>query len=140
MGRPYGRYTHCGQNPCGTMTWEEMYGTTYEGNLPQHKKHLHIGNSWIACPYSIQALKVYDAEWEAAMGFTRAEYESLYGPLDVNSKIIDMLGFVPSPLHNHTLNGKDVFMIPKKKGVWGYECQHPDCPYLLDNGRPYFYI
>jgi len=146
MGRG-GRYTHCGPNPCDTQTWEEMYGTTMEGNLPQYKKPQHIGNMWMPCPYSTQAVLDF-SRWPELYGTTIQEYEATYGPVDAYGRIRSMLGFVPSNLVDHTISvpvgtgtvDKEVYLRPARKGVWGYECTFPGCPYLLDNGKRYFYV
>lgn len=138
-----GRYTHCNDDPCGNLTWEEMYGTELEGNLPQYKKTQHIGNMWMPCPYSTQAVLDF-SRWPELYGTTITEYEATYGPVDRYSRIRAMLGFVPSNLVDHTMPvgalTKEVYLRPTRKGSWGYECIFPGCPYFLDNGKRYFYV
>ena len=142
-----GRYTYCGPGPCDTLTWEEMYGTSLDGNLPQYKRAQHIGNMWMPCPYSTQAVLDF-SRWPELYGVSISEYEDTFGPVDPNSRIIAMLGFVPPTLVDHTIvvpigSGtitKEVYLKPVKKGSWGYECTFPGCPHYLDTGKRYFYI
>ena len=147
--RRWGKYRHCGPNPCDTLTWEELYGSSLDNNLPQHKKHLHIGNMWIPCPYSTQAIKNFD-NWQDVYGITIGEYEDLYGPVDRYSKIRNMLGLSetdplppgtgPNAVDHRAPDGREIYLRPAGKGIWGYECIFEGCPYFLDTGKRYFYI
>ena len=96
--------------------WETLVGTEYEGNLPQHKKHLHVGNCWCTCPYS---LSTPDLRTRHLLGL--ADYESL--PIRVA----------------HTDGAKDYFMRPEYRSGWGYVCTFDNCQYYLDTGNRYFY-
>jgi len=153
MSPNWGRYTHCG-DPCATLTWEEMYGTTAVGNLPQHKKHEHIGNMFMPCPYSTQAIADF-SNWPEKYGVTIQEYEATFGPVDRYDRIKHMLGLpidtsdsdIDAMLVDHSIEvptatgtiTKEVYMRPTKRAAWGYECIFPGCPYYIDNGRRYFY-
>jgi len=144
-----GRYTHCKEDPCG-MTWEEFYGTSATGNLPQYKKSKHKGNKWMPCPYSTQAVLDF-TNWPVYYGTTIQEYEATFGPVDRYDRIRTMLGLGPNdtlpslvdhsvtvPVGSGTIN-KEVFMRPTRRGVWGYECTYSGCPYYLAHGTHYFY-
>lgn len=129
--RPGDKYDRSGL--C-SKTWEELYGTDLEGNLPQHLK-THIGNCWKPCPYSTQAVGDFsDPKWES--------YETLYGSIDIYLYSKAMLGvdIVPT-LVDHTLpNGKVVYLKYAYRGVWGFECTFPGCTFFVENNRRYFYV
>ena len=92
--------------------WEQIYGSTLYGNLPQHKKHHHVGHCWAPCPYSTQCSDL------------RREH---------------MIGTYGGTVNDHTANGKVHYMATSNRGVWGYECTFDNCPYYTVNGRRYFY-
>lgn len=95
--------------------WEYIHGTTQEGNLPQHKKHLHEGHCWAPCPYSYQS----DSVRRQIMIGTNSPAEGL---------------------NDHTYDGKIHYMKTHSKGsVWGFECTSDNCPYYISTGKRYFH-
>lgn len=90
--------------------WEDIYGTTLSGNLPQHKKHHHVGHCWVPCPYSTQC------------GDLRREHLTVSGTQE-----------------DHTAGGKIHYMATSCRGKWGFECTFDGCPYYIANGQRYFY-
>jgi hypothetical protein len=92
------------------LIWLLTYGTVNYGNLPSDKKHEHTGRCWSPCPFDSTC---YDA--------IRSE---------------TMLGYVPTSLSNHSSS----YMKPAYHGTWGMECTYSGCPYLIEYGRPYFYV
>ncbi len=92
------------------LIWLIQYGTVNYGNFPSNKKQEHTGRSWSPCPF--------DSNCYSAM---RSE---------------TMLGYTPSSTANHG----NFFMKPMYHGVWGMECTYSGCPYMVEYGRPYFYI
>ena len=97
--------------------WEKIYGTEYVGNLPQHKKQLHVGNCWASCPYDANAAEL--------------RTRHLLG--------LDLTTPLPTRLA-HNDGNKDYFLRPEYRGGWGYVCTFENCPYYLDTGNKYFYI
>jgi hypothetical protein len=108
-----GWYARCQQTG---GDWEEMYGTTLSGNLPQHKKHHHVGHKWAPCPY----------DTDARCSDTRKRY---------------LLGVVPEGIAHVDADGKEYYMKTAQRGTaWGFECTNSGiCPYYADNKRNYFY-
>ena len=96
--------------------WEKIYGTVYEGNLPQHKKHLHEGSCWCSCPYDSNATVLRTRHLLGLTGF-----DSL-----------------PTRLP-HDDGTKEYFMRPEYRDGWGYICTFDNCPYYLSTGNRYFY-
>ncbi len=96
--------------------WERIYGTDYVGNLPQHKKHLHVGNCWCPCPYDSAA--------------TDLRTRHLLGLSDTDP--------LPTKIP-HTDGTKNYFMKPDYRGVWGNVCTFDNCDYYLNTGKRYFY-
>ncbi|HLD90924.1 MAG TPA: hypothetical protein VI911_07930 [Patescibacteria group bacterium] len=92
--------------------WEVTHGTTAYGNLPQYKKDQHVGNKWNPCPYSTQSDDLRSAH---------------------------RLGIVPTKVDHTDDAGKVYYMSPDRRNSWGYACTFDNCPYLLTNGRSYFY-
>lgn len=105
------------------LDWKYRYGTTVYGNLPQHKKHHHVGYSWAPCPY------------DTVSSGTRSRH--LTGSdVPTEGQIL------------HEAGGKHYYMKNKYRG---FECtffdesdpDNPDknCPYYIANGhKKYFYI
>ena len=127
--RPGDRYDREGR--CN-QSWEYIYGTEQTGNLPQFTKQ-HIGNVYMPCPYSTQA--IFDVS-TLPLG-----WEAQYGPVDIYQRSQALLGFVPDTLVDHTRgDGKVVYMSRHYSGVWGYLCTFDGCSYYLENNKRYFYI
>jgi hypothetical protein len=92
------------------IQWKYEYGTEYYGNLAQYFRNDHEGHCWMPCPYSTDSS-------------------------DERSET--MLGFVPVTTNDHG----DYFMQTTAYGnVWGYVCTYSGCPYLIANGKAYFYV
>jgi len=107
-----GWYVRCQQTG---GNWEEMYGTTLSGNLPQHKKHHHVGHKWAPCPY----------DTDARCNNLRKDH---------------LLGIVPVGTAHTDVNGKEHYMTTAQRGTaWGFECTFDDCPYYIATGQRYFY-
>lgn len=95
--------------------WEHLVGTTYYGNLPQHKKHLHEGHCWCLCPYDINCPEI--------------RTRHLLGLSDTD----------PLPIKvAHIEDGRDYFMKTDVSGVWGFSCTFDGCTHLTGTGRRYF--
>jgi hypothetical protein len=92
------------------LVWLCTYGTVDYGNLPSNKRNDHVGHCWSWCPFDINC---YDA--------IRSE---------------TMLGYVPTSLVDHG----NFYMKTAYHGRWGMECTYDNCVYLIENGRPYFYV
>ena len=92
------------------LIWLCLYGTANYGNLPSDTKNDHIGHCWAACPFDSNC---YDA--------VRSE---------------SWLGYTPTTLSNHG----NYYMKTMYHGSWGMECTYSGCPYLIENGRPYFHV
>lgn len=92
--------------------WEALYGTEAYGNLPQHKKHQHVGNKWNPCPYSTQSDDLRSAH---------------------------RLGEVPTKVDHTGANGKVYYMSPDVRGSWGYVCTFSGCTHFISTGEHYFY-
>lgn len=54
----------------------------------------------------------------------------------VMARAIAMLGYLPSTQTNH---GSYYMKVSMRGNDWGFECTYDSCPYLLDNGKTYFY-
>lgn len=92
------------------LQWQYQYGTSVYANLPQYKKHEHVGHCWAPCPYSTDSDGV------------RSE---------------SMLGFTPATKNDH---GIYYMKTEGKGGVWGFECTYDGCPYYTGTGKKYFYV
>ena len=127
--RPNDRYDR--ESMCD-LSWEQLYGTTASGNLPQFVKN-HIGKCYAPCPFSTQA--IFDIN-ELPIGYTQT-----FGEVDIYLKSRSMLGYVPSTFVDHTTpEGMVVLLQPHYSGVWGHICMYDGCPYYLETGKRYFYI
>lgn len=97
--------------------WEYIHGTTIDGNLPQHKKHHHVGHCWCPCPY----------DTDARCSDLRKEH--LLGPPPF-----------PDTEAHVDANGKEYYMTTSSRGsAWGFECTFSGCPYNDAHGIEYFY-
>ena len=97
--------------------WIKIYGTESVGNLPQFKSNNHEGRSFAKCPYSTQAPELR----------TRHMLN------------LDMVEDLPARVNHVDESGREYFMKMDNKGDWGYTCTYSGCPYLIDNGKEYFY-
>jgi hypothetical protein len=97
--------------------WRALYGTEYEGNLPQYKATQHVGKSFSPCPYSTQSP---DLRTRHMLNLT-------------------MSGTLPLKVDHTGSDSILYYMKTDNRGVWGYECTFSGCPYLLSTGIPYFY-
>jgi len=96
--------------------WEQLYGTTVSGNLPQHKKHHHEGHKWAQCPYDTVSSGIRSRHLTGS-------------DVPVEGQIL-----------HEDANGRHYYMKTKSKGPrWGFECTYPGCPYEIATGKPYFY-
>lgn len=89
-------------------------GTTMYGNLPQHKKHEHVGHCWMPCPY------------------------------DVNTEVVRMRAMLDLDVGQFPIEGRNdhgvYYMKTDHSGpVWGFSCTYHNCPYLVAYGSTYFY-
>lgn len=115
--------------------WEQLYGTTAYGNLPQHKKHLHDGHCWAPCPYDTTCTGV------RTQNMTGYYLDPYYDP---NTNYMTISGTIPftdaqKVLHEDA-NRRHYYMKTTSKGsAWGYECTFNNCPYKTQHGKPYFY-
>lgn len=60
-------------------------------------------------------------------------------PFDSNTDVIRseaMLGYTPASLSDHG----SYYLKVIYHGRWGFECTYSGCPYLIEYGRPYFYV
>ena len=96
--------------------WEKIYGTDYEGNLPQWKKSNHVGHCWAGCPFDYNSTELRTRH---LLGLSATD------PLPTK---------IP-----HTDGSKHYFMQTNYKGAWGYTCTYSGCPYFLTTGNRYFY-
>jgi len=105
--------------------WEQLYGTTTYGNLPQHKKHFHVGHCWAPCPYDIECNEVRTRNM-----------------LDLTERDEDGEYIYPLPTRTtHSgIDNKHYYMKTHSRGVWGFECTYSGCPYYLAHGKRYFYV
>lgn len=116
--------------------WEKLYGTNAYGNLPQHKKHLHIGHKWAPCPYDTYCNEV------RTQHLTEYYLDPFYDP---NTNYMTISGTVPFTdggkiEHYDLVTRKHVYMNTASRGArWGYECTFSGCPYRVQHGRNYFY-
>jgi hypothetical protein len=92
------------------LIWFCLYGTEDYGNLPSNKRNNHVGHCWAPCPFDSNC---YNA--------SRSE---------------TMLGYTPTSLSDHG----NFYMKTMYHGSWGMECTYSGCSYLIDYGRPYFYV
>jgi len=92
------------------LQWQYQIGTTMYGNLPQHKKHDHVGHCWMPCPYSTDS----SAE-----------------------RSVTMLGFSVGTKVDH---GIYYMKTQARGSVWGYECTFDSCPYYIGENIRYFYV
>lgn len=97
--------------------WERIYGTESIGNLPEFKANQHVGRCFSKCPYSTQA--------------TERRTRLMLG--------IESGGALPDRVNHVDEQGIEYFMEVDHKGEWGYTCTYSGCPYLLTNGKKYFY-
>lgn len=98
------------------VAWKRLYGTTAYGNLPQHKKHHHVGYCWLPCPYSTQSS---DLRTLHLLG-TSSPSEGRNSHVGVDDKIY--------------------YMATEGGGArWGFECTFDGCPYETAYGVKYFY-
>lgn len=111
-----GRYIRC-TTISGTPQerWEQLYGTTVYGNLPQHKKHNHVGHCWAKCPYDT-----------TCSGVRRRHMVGTETP--------------PEGTVLHEAGGKHYYMKTHSRGVWGFECTFDGCPYYITYGKRYFFV
>ncbi len=95
--------------------WEQIYGTTAYGQLPQDKKQDDEGHCYAPCPYSTQST-------------------------DIRSEI--MIGS-PPPYTRTDHTGADLRVYNMETGLrgnrWGLECTFSGCTYLLAEGIQYFW-
>jgi hypothetical protein len=96
--------------------WEQIYGTTAYGNLPQDKKQEDEGHGYAPCPYSTQCP-------------------------DVRSEIM-ITATPPYARTDHTgVDGRVYHMKTWARGnSWGFECTFDNCTYYLAEGKRYFWI
>ena len=97
--------------------WEQIHGTTANGNLPQWKRDEHVGHKWYPCPYSTQASEHFT---RAKLGLNNGE--ALPTKTD----------------HTNSTTGKVHYMGVDGRSGWGYVCTFDDCNYYLTNGVRYF--
>lgn len=97
--------------------WAKNVGTTSYGNLPEYKCNEHEGHSYAPCPYSTQA--------------TDKRTRHLLG--------ISTSGTLPTKVSHVDGDGRIYYMKTFRSGGWGYECTYSGCPYLLSEGKPYFF-
>jgi len=97
--------------------WQKIYGTESIGNLPIFKSNNHEGRSFAPCPYSTQSPELR----------TRHMLN------------LTMSGTLPARVNHVDEDGREYFMKTDNQGDWGYTCTYSGCPYLIDNGREYFY-
>jgi len=125
-------------------SWEDLYGTTVSGNLPQHVTKdclsdiidlntIHSGGlEWVGlkhfnfyhfkCPYSTEASLHYIRNIDRS--------SPNYWKLEELNQ---------SELASHTSTSG--IMIRYARGVkYGWLCVDPACPYFISTGRRYFYI
>lgn len=125
------------------ITWDDRYGTTYSGNLPQWERTVCIEDAidlatiqndfpWVKytnfhyyskrCPYSN----------EAALNYTRN-----ITPADANYWELEVV--LPGNRSNHTSTVG--MMIRHSRGSrHGWLCVDPDCAYYTNNKALYFHI
>lgn len=96
--------------------WEQIYGTTAYGNLPQDKKQEDEGHCYEPCPYSTQC-------------------DSIRSGL--------MIGLAP-PYSRTDHTGGDGRVYNMKTAArgsrWGFECTFDNCTYYLAEGKRYMWI
>lgn len=97
--------------------WESIVGTTFYGNLPEWKRDQHEGHCYAPCPYSTQSSDLRTRHM-----------------LDI--ALTDAL---PEKVLHMDENDRAYYMKTSNAGGWGYECTYSGCPYLLSEGKPYFY-
>jgi hypothetical protein len=51
-------------------------------------------------------------------------------------RVINMLGSIPTQVDH----GMYYMKVTQRGSVWGFECTYSGCPYLIENGHPYFYV
>lgn len=122
------------------------------GYIGENKYADHVGISCHPCPFSTQivaeegnrygcehgmygAVDVF-ARMKALLGDKYVEVESGTDYINLNGTII----YVPDSLVDHVYNGRNYYLTPDYKGVWGYECVFPGCPHRIITGRNYFYV
>jgi len=116
--------------------WERFYGTTAYGNLPQHKKHLHIGHKWARCPYDTECNDIRTEH------MTGNFLDPHYDPDTYYSTITGTVPFTSAQKIEHydDAEEKHVYMSTASRGTkWGFECTFSGCPYRNYHGKPYFY-
>lgn len=96
------------------MQWYYTYGTYQYNNLPEHKKHEHIGHCFAPCPYDSNAKEL------------RTRH------------LLDLGDSDPLPTRND--HGIYYMRTTSKGSKWGFECTFDNCPYYVANGQRYFYI
>jgi len=110
------------------MKWRAVYGTTTYGNLPQHKKHQHVGYCWAPCPYSTQS--------------STARRENMTGnyldPYCVQNEETGLCTITGTVTFSGT--GEDHGIYYMKNKYRGFECTFDGCPYYLYHGKRYFYV
>lgn len=95
------------------LQWQYKVGTTWYGNLPQHKRNDHEGHCWIPCPYSTDSSDDRsDAMW------------------DVHG----------DPTLTKNDHGNNYMQTESNGTAWGYRCTYSGCPYETANNKPYFYV
>jgi len=95
--------------------WRIMYGTESYGQLPQDKKDDHVGHCYAPCPFSTQS--------------SDGRTTSMVGEPPPYTKIDHTAG-----------DGRVNYMKTMYRGGWGYECTYSGCPYLLAEGKRYFWL
>lgn len=134
------------------LPWEDKYGTTAEGNLPQYKRYECIGEA-----VDLHAVHSGGLPWVRINDFHHYHIKCPYGDYTTFSGVVSgTLNYIRDTdttssgywmmyqndesertLHTATSG----MMIRYSRGsVHGWLCVDPDCWYFLNTGNRYFYI
>jgi len=112
--------------------WLTDWNTTHSGSLADTAQQFGKWMNW-RCSIGTTALGNLPQRLREHVGVSCAPCPYDTKADDVRSEI--MLGTVPSKV-DHDI----YYMRVAQRGTsWGFECTYSGCPYLLTNGRRYFY-